>query len=332
MEVYQRSRTHLLGKAASLRAGMVRRKHFWEGLNRLAWVTMLLLVAIVMSGYGFYNVAAHTLPGDQLYPVKRTLESIHLQVASAQARPELEETYNHRRLSEVQALVRNKRAGQSVSFWGVLEEKNDARWVVDSVPVHLASDVRIIGQIEVGVTIEVEGETTPEGWVLAHELHLNRRDWVGDVENITSTQWTVSGLTFQVSDATKIEGAPQVGNPVLVTILAEEDGSMLAMRITRLTPLDPSQTPQVLPTPLPTYTPTATPISPSSRIEIPTATPSQLSTSTTPQVVAPRETEVESNTGEETSQAHENSPTVDDDHNDTQQEQHDTNQESEHEG
>ncbi|GAB4521381.1 MAG: hypothetical protein Fur0018_01810 [Anaerolineales bacterium] len=266
-DAFQRSRTRLLGQAARLRDGQARRKRFFGGLNRLAWTTLLLVAAIVMSGYGFYNVAAQALPGEQLYPVKRTLESMRLQLASPEMRSVLEETYKHRRLDEVQALVSARSAGQHVSFWGVVEEQNNTRWVVDSIPVHLAADVLIVGQIEPGVMIEVEGQTTSEGWVLASELHLNRRDWVGDVERITPTEWIVSGLTFQVNESTSFDGTPDVGNPVLVTMQAEEDGRMLAMRIIRLVPLDASQTPTTVPTPLPTYTPT--PAGPTSRLETP---------------------------------------------------------------
>ncbi len=257
-ESAQRVRTRLLGYAASLRRQQRRRTSgaFLPGMNRLAWAVFLAVLVLVVSGYGLYSAAAQSLPGESLYPVKRTLESVRLQLAAPEQRHVLEETYNQRRLDEVQALIHNRRSGYYVTFWGTVEEQRNTRWVVDSVPVQLAADVRIIGDMKVGMVIEVEGVTTSEGWILARELHLNRRDLVGDVERIGPTEWTVNGVTFKVNDATDFDGIPAEGDSVLVTLQAEEDGSLMAMRIIRLVPLDPTQTPEIAPTPLPTYTPT----------------------------------------------------------------------------
>jgi len=262
-ESAQRVRTRLLGYAASLRQRRHRRSAFLPG--RLAQAVFLAALVLVVSGYGLYSAAAQSLPGESLYPVKRTLEKMRLQLAAPGQRHVLEETYNQRRLDEVQALIHNRRGGYYVTFWGTVEEQRNTRWVVDSVPVQLAADVRIIGDMQVGMVIEVEGVTTSEGWILARELHLNRRDLVGDVERIGPTEWAVNGVTFKVGAATDFDGIPSEGDSVLVTLQAEEDGSLMAMRIIRLVPLDPTQTPETAPTPLPTYTPT--PVAPPAGFE-----------------------------------------------------------------
>ncbi len=252
-ESFQRTRTKLLGYAARLRKA--HKTPWYQGLLRLSWALVLVLALFFFSGYSVYSAAAQAMPGESLYPVKRMLENARLQMASPDRRPALEALYNQRRLAEVQQLIHNHSGGHYVTFWGVVEEQSDSRWVVDSIPVQLGTDVRIIGEIRVGMVIEIEGKTTPEGWILANELHLNRRDVVGNVEHIAPTEWTVNGVTFKVNQNTTYDGQPSIGDPVLATLQAEEDGSLLAMHIMRLIPLNPTQTPDVIPSPLPTYTP-----------------------------------------------------------------------------
>ncbi len=260
-ESFHRSRTRLLGHAARLRKSQ--KAPWFRGFLRLSWALALVLALFFFSGYSVYSAAAQALPGESLYPVKRMLENARLQMTSPARRPALEAVYNQRRLDEVQALIHKRSGGHYVTFWGTVEEQSDTRWVVNSIPVQLGTDVRIIGDIKVGMVIEIEGKTTPEGWILASELHLNRRDVVGNVEHISPTEWTVNGVTFKVNQNTTYDGQPALGDPVLATLQAEEDGSLLAMHIIRLVPLDPTQTPKVTPTPLPTYTPT--PQGPASR-------------------------------------------------------------------
>ncbi len=251
-ESTRRVRAQVLQRAAALRRKQSRAPLF-QGMRRLSWAFVWVLALLLVSGYGLYSAAAQALPGETLYPVKRSLENLHLQLAPAQ-RHTLEEAYNQRRVDEVQALIHSHSGGYNVSFWGTVEEQSDGRWVVDSIPLQLAPDVRIIGDIRVGMVIEVEGETTAEGWLLARELHLNRRDLVGEVQSIAPSEWQVNGVVFRVTGMTTFDGVPIVGDPVLVTLQAEEDGSLLAEHIVRLVPLNPGQTPEIIPTPLPTYT------------------------------------------------------------------------------
>lgn len=76
-EVVRRNRAKVLQHAAQMREAKVQpsRRIWFASLRRLA-VTLAVLAVLFASGTGLVRAASTTLPGDNLYPVKRTWEDV----------------------------------------------------------------------------------------------------------------------------------------------------------------------------------------------------------------------------------------------------------------
>ncbi len=126
---------------------------------RVAFAGLAALLAAFLGLGGLVAASAQSLPGDVLYPIKRAGESVSLELsASAAARQSLQEDYSQRRSSEVQSLLDMSRSAP-VSFQGVVRRQSADSLLVGNIPVSLPKDTEIVGKIEDGVTVEVEGET-----------------------------------------------------------------------------------------------------------------------------------------------------------------------------
>ena len=77
MTVLARQRAHGLAMAAELRQAKNR-----NPVRRISWrpaLTVLAVIALlVMSSNGLLIASAHSIPGDTLYPLKRSVESTQL--------------------------------------------------------------------------------------------------------------------------------------------------------------------------------------------------------------------------------------------------------------
>jgi hypothetical protein len=77
---------------------------------RPAWQRMLryaaaVLLVIVLVATGLTRASANTLPGDQLYSVKRTVEDVRLALAPANSRANLHVDFAGRRMNEFETLL-----------------------------------------------------------------------------------------------------------------------------------------------------------------------------------------------------------------------------------
>jgi len=71
---------------------------------------------------------------------------------------------------------------RAISYEGVVEKIADTTgWWVES-RFRLTNDTVIIGQITVGVLVEVEGMTELDGYVSAREIHLREYQFSGVVD------------------------------------------------------------------------------------------------------------------------------------------------------
>src|SRR5919106_1567424 len=78
VEVVHRNRAKVLQHAAQLRETKAKsssRRMWFAPLRRVA-VSLAVIAALFMSGTGLVSAASGTLPGDNLYPVKRTWEDV----------------------------------------------------------------------------------------------------------------------------------------------------------------------------------------------------------------------------------------------------------------
>ena len=81
---------------------------------RRTWMTIAryaaaALLVVILAVTGLTSVSADSLPGDQLYPVKRAVEDVRLALAPANSEPGLRIDFAGRRLDEFQTLLLDRR-------------------------------------------------------------------------------------------------------------------------------------------------------------------------------------------------------------------------------
>lgn len=254
VEAMQRSRMALLGRAAVLRAQQPLRGGWYGRLPRLAFA-LLLAVGLFFGGSGLIAVSAQAIPGDQMYPIKRAVEQVRLQIApSLEQKTAIENAYQQRRVDEILQLFRLRRVAQ-VSFQGMVQLQQGAYWRVAGVLVAVDESTQQIGTIEPGMVIEVEGSTQPGGWVTADEVHLKARELVGVVQQIEQSFWVVEGTRLVITPLSQVDPRLQVGDLALVMLQAEHDGSLSARAILLHPQVGAVPTPTLMPTPMVTPTP-----------------------------------------------------------------------------
>ena len=169
-DVQRRGRARLLQNAAKMReAKRVPRRTWLFNLRPLA--VALMLVIIFLSSTGLVNASTTSLPGDNLYPVKRTWEDVRLIFASTEDEREgLEMEYENERLEEISELLFESRV-ESVSFSGYVTAQTDGQWVVSGIPVTISGDTVLPGDpITVGSVVTVFGVTTSDGILQAQSI------------------------------------------------------------------------------------------------------------------------------------------------------------------
>lgn len=229
-DVMNRSRTQALTHAAALRSNNNKTAGVFGVLPRLA-VALLVVVIVFLTGSSLIVASAKSLPGDQLYPVKRAVENVRLGITvDVTAHQEIEANFQERRLSEVQQLISLQRK-EAISFDAKVLQIGDSRWLIGNIIVILTPKTLIIGEITPGMIVEVEGITQPEGWVLAEEIHLRDFKVTGEVEAITPHVWIISGEEIQINEDSQIGPDIQVGQWVVAQIRSTDDGEFYARSI-----------------------------------------------------------------------------------------------------
>jgi len=135
-------------------------------------------------------------------------------------------------------------------FVGTVEAMGADSWSVGGRTLAIAPGAEIKGQIADGSPVKVHAVPQPDGSLLVREIELAgtedlRDDSLGDpsteagedfkyfgiVESIGSGTWTISGLTFSVTDATDVDSHIIVGDMVKVELVRNADGSLTAKEI-----------------------------------------------------------------------------------------------------
>ena len=174
-EVIRRNRATLLQQAAEMREAKgqpASRRTWFASLRRVA--VMLVVVAILFaSGTGLVRAASTTLPGDNLYPVKRTWEDVLLLFTfNLQQRDALEIEQETKRLAELNELFAKGRSAE-VDFAGLVTLKNGTEWRVAGFPVVISPETEMPDQpVMVGDAVRVRGVTRGDGIVLAERIRL----------------------------------------------------------------------------------------------------------------------------------------------------------------
>ncbi len=164
-----RSRVRVLSAAARLREARAPQRRIGRTW-RAAFVTLAVVAFLALSGNGLLTASAHSLPGDILYPLKRTVEDAQLTFSSGPVqRQQLQEEFKQRRVQEAESLIMEGRV-ESVEFSGVVTAQTPDGWMVDGISVIVAPQTQVNGTIAIGMEVKVIGKTQADGNVQAAEL------------------------------------------------------------------------------------------------------------------------------------------------------------------
>ncbi|MFN8383132.1 MAG: DUF5667 domain-containing protein [Anaerolineales bacterium] len=167
-EAIRRGRARVMQRAAEMRESKVApRKRVIPTVQRLA-LSFSLAAVLLLSGTGLLNASASALPGENLYPVKRTWEGVRLfLIFDRQARTLLEDQFEYERLHEVNELLVEGRH-ETIQFAGVYMDVNGLPYV-SGVPVILAPNVQVPSN---GAAVIITGQTNSQGVVQIFSLDL----------------------------------------------------------------------------------------------------------------------------------------------------------------
>jgi hypothetical protein len=250
----RRSRERIVAMAQAMRRR--RRVAPLRSFPRVALAGLAAILAAFLGLGGLLAASAQSLPGDTLYPIKRAGESVSLELsASAASRQALQDGFSQRRSSEVLSLLDLSRSAP-VSFQGVVRRQSVDSLLVGNIPVSLPKDAEIVGNIEDGVIVEVEGETY-SGSVQARQVRLRAFELDGPVQSISGSLWKVADTQFVTDPDTLLTPGIGVGDSVIVMVEIDEQGHTRARSIRRAQAAEPA--PQTTPTLLATANPMPTP-------------------------------------------------------------------------
>jgi hypothetical protein len=170
--VVRRVRSRVLQQAAQMREAKAQTsRRLWSVPLRRVLVSLAVIVALFVSSTSLVRAATTTLPGDNLYPVKRTWEGVLvLFTFNIQARQQLEVEHENERLEELYKLFAEGRLAK-VDFAGTVTRQNGDLWLVSKVPVVISAGTDLRDRpILPGDAVRVRGVTQADGTVLAERV------------------------------------------------------------------------------------------------------------------------------------------------------------------
>jgi hypothetical protein len=180
VDVARRGRARVLQAAAEMREQRIaspalpfwrRQGFFGARFYRLAATTAVVIIFLLTGGTGLVNASNGALPGDKLYPVKRSWEGVQLAfVFNPQTKSELEHKFEHERVQEIEELYSEKRF-ELVNFQGVVEAQQPNLWRISGLDVAVEKETVYTGEIVPGAFVQVVGETD-DGIIKAKRIIL----------------------------------------------------------------------------------------------------------------------------------------------------------------
>lgn len=173
-EVMRRGRAKVMQQAAQMReAQNTPARRLWSVPLRRAVVSLAVIGVLFVSSTRLVQAASTTLPGDNLYPVKRTWEDVRvLFTFDFQAREALEVEHENERLEELDELFAEGRSAK-VDFAGTVMSQNGDLWEVSTVPVLITAQTELRSQpVMIGDAVRVRGYTQLGGTVMAERVDV----------------------------------------------------------------------------------------------------------------------------------------------------------------
>ena len=173
-DVVRRNRAKILQHAAEMRESKVKSSsRIWSASLRRVTVTLVVVVMLFVSGTGLVRAASTTIPGDNLYPVKRTWEDVLLLFTfNSQIKEQLEFEHENERLEELNELFAEGRSAK-VDFAGYVTRQTGNEWRVSGVSVVISPQTDLPNEpVTIGDAVRIVGQTQSDGTVLANRVEL----------------------------------------------------------------------------------------------------------------------------------------------------------------
>lgn len=174
-EIVRRNRAKLLQRAAEMREGQITpdSRRIWSVSLRRVLVTLMVVAMLFISSTGLVRASSNSLPGDNLYPVKRTWEDMLVFFTfDTDKREELEFEHENERLEELHELFAEGRFAE-VDFAGYVTRLSDDEWRVSGITVFISSQTRLPAQeIQIGDAVRVRGQIQIGMSVTAKQVDL----------------------------------------------------------------------------------------------------------------------------------------------------------------
>jgi hypothetical protein len=153
--------------ATEIRKPAPRARDRWSifAFPRLA-SSLAITFILLLSGTGLVSASNGALPGDNLYPVKRSWEGLRLLfVFSPEEREGLESEFEQERLDEISELLIDGRK-ETIAFAGLVTAQNTSEWKVSGITVMVTASSRLPADpVPVGAPVMVIGHTNAQGFV-----------------------------------------------------------------------------------------------------------------------------------------------------------------------
>lgn len=233
-----RSRSQMLGRAFELRT-VDRGPAVQPWLRWSIALLGLSLFILISGGVGLMAASAQSLPGDGLYPLKRSAERIQLSFTPGLTnRLSLTITQDMRRLDEVLRLLELKRV-EAVEFEANLSDRQGSRWQFGDIPVLVTQNTSIPSGLRVGDLLRIRGRTTSQGWVRADSIAAVGLTFDGYIEAMKGNIWVIDGRSLVILASSEIDGNLATGD--LVRVHARSEGESLVIQ--RVIGINPAATP-----------------------------------------------------------------------------------------
>ena len=148
-----------------------------------------------------------------------------------------------------QRIQKQVEEGSPFEFTGVVQTIGDESWSISGITVAVNGRTEIKDDLDVGDVAKVEGQVTPEGVWLAHEIKAADDDDDDDVAKFEFTglietidPWMVAGIALTTDEWTEIDTAVEPGDLVKVEGIILPDGTWLAVEIKLLDDDDNDET------------------------------------------------------------------------------------------
>ena len=166
-DTVRRGRAQVMQHAAKMRMSVRKPRNGHFSLMRLA-TSLAMAFILLLSVTGIVNASSGALPGDRLYPVKRTWEDVRLWFTFSPAgREELESEYEQERLNEIDGLLAEGRE-ETIAFYGIVTAQDGNYWLVSGVPVQIIATTQLPAEpVSVGAPVTVVGWTNAQGFIEA---------------------------------------------------------------------------------------------------------------------------------------------------------------------